>query len=1093
MNNKQTRVSTSKILDNKIGQYLQKLQSINFTTEEKLLSELNSLLGSFYRTIDGPNFIPVYPLADNAPYAEDYNKNFQAILDDLTIIFNEYENMETVVLGNFNYITSRLNRLNVTLNKTFSKLGDYSLLSTNFTDVLFNGDSFNDTTKIETNSSLYKFPRLSIDTKEGIATLPVNSIKQKKINISQIPVINANSNGIPKASTLTASADIKVLLDGNNDTWFEYEKTTNDGKFLVLDFTVILDKEEIVNHITISPYIDNNISKLVITDITTSNDGKNFLSIQKDIPIADWIAIYEDKFTLTSDGLKANGVYTFTPRKVKFIRFSFTQDIIYNNKFLIGIRDITIEGLPFDSKGEIISTSFSSTDEIKKVVLLSNQNPVEETSLAKIEHFISGDNGLTWNPIRPKTSIGVANTIQTIPELLNFNTIDTNSINTSAPIFNLKYKAYMERMTDAFNKASTSLNQIEIDTTELHIPPNTTPFILSLQQKPITNSISIIETGFGSCGIHNKKYIINTSTNGSPYSGEVATFQLPWTPIPYAMNLPIWNSDHYDKITPQHTSYINEKVYINKELWTRGLKSTSATTDKVYRVDYQKGELTFGNGTNGAAVPTNAVIELMFEKEWIAPSSTGFHEAQLNFSTVKDKAKAKLEYKFPEKPTIDVLNRVYYPSYNDESTFSSLPVDGSMGFQGEAIPYYNKDYTLVKDNKTKISTKYIHPESIKEYVKFGTTSKILSKGTNIFYIGADFDPDINYRCSDTNLINNTSTYRKDISSDCLIPGDYYIDEDNGIIYTYSYSSTSVDTTFTYHSAATIEIPKDKWDYQTSSDGKTNRIIIDPKYWWTSSNTEKEGTETIPSGVYQFQMRYPRVVKDTIKFGSSNFEEEVDYVDGKSEFQKLIQTSEYITLSTKSGHIRKYDLKCSITSDTNNLASFSKTSVFISLKGSEGACTTDGDYYIDRTTRELVVHWASMPSDAGYVTYYFNGDTIDLKKYSVNYPEGRVFTSFPTPSTTIEYQYTHYLMSYPIGRQVESTNYTINENNKTITLKDNETLDRLATTSNSTSPKFYQVSYRYKQDDPNDMPELEPYFTPILKDYTLKLTTKSRLI
>jgi hypothetical protein len=131
--NNQTRPFTSKILQTKLGLSTQRLQAqasstgsgTSLATQEQLVTEAIKVLSEFYHYLSEPGFQPQNPLADIEPSPADYNKNFQAIADDLETVFVEFENIESVILGNFNYMVSRLNKLNGKMKAVSSLLGDY--------------------------------------------------------------------------------------------------------------------------------------------------------------------------------------------------------------------------------------------------------------------------------------------------------------------------------------------------------------------------------------------------------------------------------------------------------------------------------------------------------------------------------------------------------------------------------------------------------------------------------------------------------------------------------------------------------------------------------------------------------------------------------------------------------------------------------------------------------------------------------------------------------------------------------------------------------------------------------------------------------
>ena len=126
--NKETSEVQSTLLRNKLSVTAMRLQQeanpggLNTTlnTLEKVMRNSAKVLSDFYQNLSEPGFSPRNILPDTLPDPDVYNNQFQLIYDDLAIAFSEFENLESVVLGNFNYMVSRLNRLNRKLKLIFS-------------------------------------------------------------------------------------------------------------------------------------------------------------------------------------------------------------------------------------------------------------------------------------------------------------------------------------------------------------------------------------------------------------------------------------------------------------------------------------------------------------------------------------------------------------------------------------------------------------------------------------------------------------------------------------------------------------------------------------------------------------------------------------------------------------------------------------------------------------------------------------------------------------------------------------------------------------------------------------------------------------
>ncbi len=1043
MSNNQTRPFTSKLLQTKLGILVERLQSkssptgsnSDFVTQEQLMSEAIKVLSEFYRTLSTPGFQAINPVVDTEPSPSDFNQNFTAIHDDISTVFGEFENMEGVILGNFNYMVSRLNRLSGKLKAVSSLLGDYALLSNYPTkDAIFFGDTFTNMNRVQFNSPLLNSTQLEVNQIEGIVTLPIDRTKQKQLLIKDLPVINSNSNGT-NGNTMEAgkayNGDISVILDGNSDTWFEYERvvSTDDGTPLTLDLTVNLGSPQIINFIRVNPNNFGTKTTIEILAIDTSIDGDTFISIKDDIPIAGWtVQDEENVFVLASTTSKyaGQGLFTFTPRKAKYVHLTLRQSTPYQIKtssglsylrYAIGIRDIHIEAQPYKTKGELISTEYTSGDEVRKVVLLSNQNPYAATTstLASVKHYVSPDNGTSWYEIRPKISDGVANTTQTVPELLDFNGVDKNTIKTPNPVFKLRYKALLERNPDAFTAGSSDLCTVQADETELHKPPLTTPFSITLQKKPISGTVRLCEPNYGSRGLDKAKYDIATGT------GSRLQVNLPWNPVPRTITKS-WNNgtNSYDVVESG-----DETLWVDGKEWSRGNPATANGTATYYSLDFTKGVLTTGDGTAGAAPPMGSLVTMTFGEERIYPSETSPHTAVLDFPTTNDQDEV-------------ILDRVE--------------------------PFQAEEIVLKRGAKIHKLLPVILPSTFA--ISFSDNTVFNPAGRRTFIDG-------------------------EVEFSGYGAGYWSVDEENGILYSYSQTSSATDTTVSFYRYPRTKLTNDQWDFSGRD------IVIDDDLWKT---LEPRRPIDIPTGLKLFGVPDVALVKGTVEFSNTTeFAKELDFIDGRSEFLSYIKTAEQIPNLT-AGALISFNLRAPIVSSTDYGVAFSDEELFVTAKGSTGAIASPGDYYVDRTNSRIYLNLSTSTTTPGTITYYYSNPVVSTTgRYSINYKTGQIYTFAATSGSagTVNYQYTDYRIKYPMAREVPTTDYEVDIQNSKVTVKDREVLNNMKM-SQVTSPgggrdKYYRISYKYMKAPREDVAELEPYFSPVLKDYALKLVTKSRLV
>ena len=1053
--NKYTTDISGSLLRNQLGKAVIKLQSqasptasnTDLVTMEQVLNEASRLMSRFYKSLGSPTFQPEQVYIDTVPELDDYNTAFGDIETDLDVVFSEFENLESVVLGNFNYLTTRLNRLNSRLKTVSSKLGDYVLYATTpLKDAIYFSDSFTNLSRVDAGSSLLNSDECEISQSEGIVLLPVDKSSQQKILISEVPIINTNSNGLAgnnyETGITSSHSNISDILDGNADTWFEYERVVNldDGTPLILDFTVNLGDSKIVNFVRINPNNFGTRTQVEIVNIDTSTDGKTFISIKDDIPIADFTVEDEaNVFTLAASTSKyaGQGLYSFTPRKAKYLRFSLKQSTAYvistdtgsMFRYAIGIRDIEVQALPYKSKGEVISTAYSSSDEIKKVALLVNQSPDPTTTskLASIKHYISPDDGVTWHEIRPLVSTGTEGTTQTVQEILDFNGVGTNSITTTSAVYTLRYKALLERITSAFSSDSSELASETESITELHSPPSTTPFEIQLQHTPIDGTLKLVDPNYGSRGIADYRYPIAIG------DGNKLKIDLPFD-IKYDYSK-IWSLGVFGVSSPGWALVTEEpqSIFVGGNLWTNNLGSGSSSTDKHYRLDFYANTLEFGDGTIGKAVPDSSVISLVLQEERLHPDDSEDHIAQLDYATVSDKSQI----------TIQLVKGI------TQKTVVLKP--------GQT--HHELDEDIVNN--------VFYPITFSDTIVFTTQQNELSKVDSA--------------------------------------GDWYVNYTTGELRSFTAVSSKGRTTVSYYYRPRTTLDEDDWDFYTMAGGVANAISISDDVY-QSFNIPSDNPEVVTPDSYHISLANVAIVPGSVSFITSSgvivsgvYQSEVPYIDGRTELLGVVGTREQITPITGitiPTNITK-TFKLGISSDTLLAVGFSDTTVFQTEV--VGTPTSVGEYSINRPARNFTVRVDSNWADPGYVSYYFVDPQADLiGRYSVDTEKGEVYFHDPTGAADyVTYEYTHYIAKYPIAREVDTTDWTHDKTTNKITIKDKEILKNMrvpqASSTSTTATKYYQVSYDRVKSSRDDLAELEPYFSPVLKDYALKIITASRMI
>jgi len=1094
--NKYIVADRSKLLKNKLEQLAvnlnQSVETKQLGTTEQLVHESVKVLNTFYKDLTEPVFEFEELRAGVLPDPAFYNFIFQQILDDLIVIFKELENVESLAVTNFNFATTEANRIHSRLKKVASDVGDYILYTANPTkDVLFFEDSFNNLSKLDVGSALLNSDECHINQEEGIAVLPLDTEITELIKVKETPVINTNSNGeVGNNHELDAQRhdDISKLVDNNADTWFEYERVTtldeDDQQALVLDLTINLGEAKVINHIRVNPNNFGTNSSITIDEIETSIDGGKYISIKDDIPITGFVTEDEENIFILAPATSkyaGQGAYTFNPRKVKYIHLKFSQNEAYTIdttegeklRYAIGIRDIDIYSLGFKNKGEFISKAFSSESEIKKILLQTNQNPPEFSSLTSIDYFVSHDNGQAWHQVQPKEFKGKSGEEATIPEILNFNNdIVENSVSTSIPVTSLRLKGLLKRNDDVFSEDSVALVKIQKPFDELYNVPASEPFEIKLNNKPIEGTFRILDPLTGSLGLEKAQYSFKADGQSK--------FYLPFSD----MSRPLKKVDadpFVPTFVPPRVAYYIEElmsasewihVFVGGEEWAHAIQPLSdytanystAAQYRLYTINLEEGILEFGTGENTMAPPSDASIGLYFEPRSVFPSE-GYdnHVAKLYFSASSNKDA--------------LIVQVYYPG---NRTVEQLP---------KAATVVNLEYKNISD-VSGIET------------EFGAANR------KTFINGKD---------------------------ELVVYSDWSIDTENGIIYLGWPTSASEPGTIEYGYQEVVELSKDNWDWVNTNfvkdsirikeSGWKSFFVREEKVYGNASNAA-----TMPVNV--LHLRYRNIVKGTLFLNHHDqspstigfysdaenpFVEEVDFIDGSSEFEGFGGTDEIQSVTESLGtlvpdsltHIATYTLKENITDSSDYGVSFgyydqgegqpvAADASFVTEKSSKSGLAVEGDYYIEKdsslpTYRNVYIYLDTTIS-GGIITYFYVASQADKGVYSVEYENGRIYTQRPTVSgwfITANYQYTDYRVKHKIVRRVDPDHYEVDYEKDIVTIKDEEILKRELFPDTGLS--HYQISYDSIVESREDIAELRDYFTPVLKDYNLKILTKDSLV
>lgn len=113
-------------------------------------------------------------------------------------------------------------------------------------------------------------------------------------------------------------------------------------------------------------------------------------------------------------------------------------------------------------------------------------------------------------------------------------------------------------------------------------------------------------------------------------------------------------------------------------------------------------------------------------------------------------------------------------------------------------------------------------------------------------------------------------------------------------------------------------------------------------------------------------------------------------------------------------------------------------------------------------------------------------------YTVDYKRGIIYTySTVNGSITIEYNKTEYYAEYNIAVEVPRDDYVVDAESSTITFGDRYIVKTFSNSIASTITRsLFRVEYSYAEEIEQNPKELEPFFTPVIKDYRLAIINRN---
>ena len=1037
MNNKYTREVQSQLLKNKLDALAKLLKettaSSSAYSQERVLSEAFKTLTNFYKDITGPKFDPREILPGDGPDPEDHNKNLTDVSDDLTILFKELENLEAAVLQNFNYFTSENNRLQGKVKVVSSKVADYILYSGNHTkESLFFSDSFANLDHIEFDSPQINSEQCEINQVEGIVTLPTDRSPDSSIKITEEIVIGSTSNGT------TGNNQQIGLTVRNNDI----DTVLDDNPDTWFEYERVLtvdDGEPLVLDIT----LNLTTSKVVnFIRINPNNFGTKtqveISDIQTSTDGSSFVSIKDDVPIPGFQTIDEANIFTLAPSTSKFAGqglFTFTP------RFAKYIHIVLKQTSPY-AIDTLQGTKLRYAIGIRDIEVQAIRYQVEGEVVST--EFEAGDE-IRKIILESSQNPSVESELATI--------VHQVSPDSGQTWYEIRPRAF----SGVSNAVNTVPETLEFNTNIDGSIATEGPFtrlkykaILKRNPGAFTNSSSALKAIIKfTTELHQvpstTPFLVRLAQ--PPVNGSVRLID------PQVGSRGLENKEFkiaigngYAQIHTLPWKGIvpdKEKYLVGNDYFIRDIAPEIVTV----------GGKPWSRGVLATAQPNSEVYELDYQRgtfktgdgtkgkapETGAEIKIGFTPERLLLTSVDDGFEGELSFDTNNDQQSIVITR-----YDEVSHFN------------EALPRGEKVLRLTNQNIV--------------------TTGIMFSDAGVFSVKKDF-------------INGTT--------ELISSGDYSIDYEEGIVYTFSNTSSTLNTTVSYEYQPITVLDTSEWEFANQS--TVNRIVKIKQNGFASRLVEDE---PIPASVKKLSLGNFSILKGTIDFviasGQTDiFLKEVDHIDGRTELLGLLGANEFVPGGVLTGTgMKEFNLSLVPEISAEHVIRFTNRDVFIT-DTSPADPVSPGQYSV--VGRRVRVFISATVSNPGNATYFYKDPTKNPSgTYSIDYKLGNVFTYELTPAgTTVDYQYSVFTVDYPIVRVVPTEDYVVDHESAEVTLSDREIIRKSvqpgALIRSNIGGNTYQIIYNYVQQVRNNVDELEPYFTPILKDYSVRVLTRSRLL
>lgn len=843
----------------------------------------------------------------------------------LSTLYGSCDQLEREVVSNFSILETMSNSITQKIRDSYSDVQSIQMSNKLFIEPYYVlNESFLNFKNLEENSVFYKKNKAAITIEEGICTLGYSSSSVSRVPVADVKLVS--SQGRFGRDGTSQNNNVLSIIDGNPDTWVEYEvlanSTANEASVSLLFY---FKSQEIVNRVRIS--LNNLGAKTFpqIEGIYIQNGDGSFLSVIDDF--------HEDNSVKSQKNyLSGDYCFTFLPRKTQVVRIDIKQKEPHASnvgiKYSIGVKEVYFERVKFQAESEVISKELDVDGPISKIGLLSNQYPLDPSEFAEINHYISIDNGGSWLAISPldlQNEDGLKKAI---------------SIVSQNEVKKFRYKASLVRKKEGFQKG-IDLNSVPVRKAK--------QFQLDISGNP---QVSFNLNDQNAKDVRLSFPLYDLSSSGI-YIGNVVN-----TPDGFKIDKTIFSlldpSVYQSLINNGITFIIGQDTYYRVASFTPASAGESSNWTE-YVIDDQ-GNFQFGTSAEWIADPEDPEnsnwIELKTKTGGKAPQNNapvymnlfkGFTEnkisldsSELSVTTILDLPLDKNDFRINIIP-LDLFSDRLNSERNLNNAFILQKVKINKGATSLSLDHlrdtlkeysssnkvYNYKYYLVGGVNS--SYKYRQRRFIDGFSEFQTSSNYIS------------DQELNSIDEDILIRPAYNPKAIDLSLDSIYKDQYKIQPDNDEIIYFSWECPIVNTNFIGESTAPTlsptpssirfsqEVPNeddlyiivvgvpyitlnnDLIDIDTSYRGKGTRIIVKDQNAYksnTSLSYERVNSRTLQAVNPEYtSFCYENPIKPLSRDILPYLKTQVPFIDGQQEFKGL-EGSGYFSMRNDKIYVNK---------------------------------------------------------------------------------------------------------------------------------------------------------------------------------------------